>query len=349
MIPLQNRLILSHFMCAEFGYADIAEMLERLSDVPTTITGIGETEFARALYQNPQRSNISNDRFMDYDSNIIRYSHQLRMSGEYGRSWKPFQYLALLFTEHYLSRYFDDPEKLLNDLERKRTSEAQTRHMPKYVRDDLHTVAFQSATGSGKTLILHANILQYRHWLERKGGRLNNVVLLTPNERMSEQHQKELQASGLNGRLFSADLARDLISTIEILDQNKLAEKKGIKRVAVGDFGNDNLVLVDEGHLGASGQVWRERRKELSAGGFTFEYSATFNQIANRDNTLCNAYGKCLLFNYSYNQFHKDGYGKDYSISNLPAGIEDANSNVYLLARILHELCKIGPFFGLKR
>ena len=37
--------------------------------------------------------------------------------------------------------------------------------------------------------------------------------------------------------------------------------------------------MVDEGYLGASGKVWRERRRELSRGGFTFEYSATFNQV----------------------------------------------------------------------
>ena len=34
------------------------------------------------------------------------------MTGEHGRTWKPHQYLALLFTEHYLNRYFADPESL---------------------------------------------------------------------------------------------------------------------------------------------------------------------------------------------------------------------------------------------
>ena len=36
--------------------------------------------------------------------------------------------------------------------------------------------------------------------------------------------------------------------------------------------------MVDEGHLGTGGKVWRRRRKQLARNGFTFEYSATFTQ-----------------------------------------------------------------------
>ena len=75
----------------------------------------------------------------------MAHSVRLRMTGEHGRTWKPHQYLALLFTEHYLRRYFGD-------------------------------------------------------------------------------------SAGL-----------DVFAPVEIIDLNKLAEKKGIKRVAVGDFGDDNL------------------------------------------------------------------------------------------------------------
>ena len=101
------------------------------------------------------------------------------------------------------------------------------------------------------------------------------------------------------------------------------------------DFGENNLVLVDEGHLGASGKAWRERRGELARGGFAFEYSATFNQIAGKDEGLRDTYGKCLLFDYAYRRFYEDGYGKDYAISNLPAGMRDENSDMYLLGCLL--------------
>ena len=70
-------------------------------------------------------------------------------------------------------------------------------------------------------------------------------------------------------------------------------------------------------------------------GGFTFEYSATFNQIAGKSTDLLNAYGKCLLFDYTYRRFHADGYGKDYAILNLPGGEQDENSKIYLLGCLL--------------
>ena len=310
-------------------------MLERLRDAPAGFSGSGESEYARALYLNPALAKVTPAQLSTYDANLSAHSRKLRMSGEQGRDWKPYQYLALLFTEHYLNRYFDDPEQLCADLNKSKAQDRRTAALPDYQPDDLRTVAFQSATGSGKTLLMHAHILQFQHYLHRSGGQLNNIVLLTPNEQMSVQHERELQASGLRARLFSAEAVADLFSPIEIIDLNKLAEKKGVKRVAVQDFGDNNLVLVDEGHLGASGKVWRERRQELSRGGFTFEYSATFNQVVSKDPALLNAYGKCLLFDYAYRRFHQDGYGKDYAISNLPSGMEDAGSHMYLLGCLL--------------
>ena len=342
MKALQNRLVLHRFICREFGYDDMRTMLERLRDVPAGFDAGGESEYARALYLS-SAAPVRTEELARYDANIVAHSYKLRMTPEQGRVWKPYQYLALLFTERYLDRYFRDPEALCADLNGTRAAHRLMRDIPDYTPDDLRTIAFQSATGSGKTLLMHAHILQYRHYLAASGGRLNNVVLLTPNEQMSMQHQNELKASGLPARLFSAEAGADLFPHVEIIDLNKLAEKKGIKRIAVGDFGDNNLVLVDEGHLGASGKVWRERRKELSRGGFTFEYSATFNQIAGKDDALRNAYGKCLLFDYSYRWFHEDGYGKDYVISNLPQGMEDVNRDAYLLGCLLtfYQQCRI--------
>ena len=332
---LRNRRVLHRFVCVEFGYENLDEMLGRLRPASGELLAGGGSDYALALAPLPARARVVADQLAEYDANITAHSGRLRMTGQHGRTWKPHQYLALLFSEHYLWRYFDDPEGLGRDLNQSLRQDREIRAMPDYTQDDLRVLAFQSATGSGKTLLMHAHILQYRRYLDLAGGRLNNVVLLTPNEQMSAQHERELRASGLHARLFSGDAAADLFQPVEIIDLNKLAEKKGVKRVAVRDFGDDNLVLVDEGHLGASGKVWRERRRELSTGGFTFEYSATFNQVVGRDPELLNAYSKCLLFDYSYRQFHTDGYGKDYAISNLPQGAEDENSDMYLLGCLL--------------
>ena len=192
MKALQNRLVLHRFICREFGFEDMRTTLDRLRDVPAGFDAGGESEYVRALYLSSAAPVLAEE-LTEYDANVAAHSHKLRMTAEQGRVWKPYQYLALLFTERYLHRYFHDPEALCADLNRARSAHRLTRDMPDYTLDDLRTVAFQSATGSGKTLIMHAHILQYRHYLADSGGRLNNVVLLTPNEQMSIQHEKELR------------------------------------------------------------------------------------------------------------------------------------------------------------
>ncbi len=343
MTPLENRLILHRFLCRQFGYPNLAAMVERLRDAPAGADAGGESEYAKALYLNPETAAISLGRFSEYDAALAETGQRLRMTPERGRGWKPHQWLALLFAEHYLRLYFEDPERLRAVLNAEKRRDSLTARMPDYTTDELRTVAVQSATGSGKTLVMHAHILQYRRIAGAAGKPPRNVVLVTPNEQLSEQHERELRASNLPARLFSREAGADLLATVEIIDVNKLAEKQGVKRVAVRDFGANNLVLVDEGHLGSSGKVWRERRRELAEGGFTFEYSATFNQIVDKDDALRDAYGKSLLFDYPYRAFHGDGYGKDYAIANLPQGAEDENSRIYLLGALLsfYRQCRI--------
>ncbi len=343
MTPLENRLVLHRFLCRQFGYPDLMPMLERLRDVRAGSDVNGESFYFRALYPDPGRASIASDRLTAYDDAIAETGRQLRMAPQHGRGWKPHQWLALLFAEHYLRLYFEDAEKLKAALNSAKRCDRMTALMPDYTEDELRTIAVQSATGSGKTLVMHAHILQYRRISGAAGRPPRNVILVTPNEQLSRQHERELLASNLPARIFSSDAGADLFAPVEIIDVNKLAEKQGVKRVAVRDFGDNNLVLVDEGHLGSSGKVWRERRKELAEGGFTFEYSATFNQIVGKDDALRDVYGKSLLFDYPYHAFHADGYGKDYEIANLPQGGEDENSRMYLLGALLsfYRQCRI--------
>ena len=318
-------------------------MLARLHGVSSGFTARGESEYARELRLNPEKSRIHPNRFAEYDRAIVALSRQLSMTDEHGRGWKPHQYLALLFCEHYLHRYFENADILCEELNEARKKQRLTASMTKYNLEQLQTVALQSATGSGKTLVMHANILQYKRFALDAGKPPNNVILVTPNEQLSIQHERDFRSSNLPARLFSSDAEANLLAPIEIIDLNKLHEKKGIKRVAVSDFGNNNLVLVDEGHLGATGNKWRKRRTELARSGFTFEYSATFNQIVGNNHELRDTYGKCMIFDYPYRRFHADGYGKDYVISNLPQGAEDENSDMYLLGCLLsfYRQCRI--------
>ena len=334
-VELRDASVLLTFLCREFGYHEIEEMfaaIRKAASDPATDTPDGYADALTDRGRRPGRVGLATLR--DYRANIEAVSRRLRMTADHGRTWKPHQYLALLFVERFLDRYFGDADAFCHDLNRS-LRDRRWWGFPEYREEDLRTFAVQSATGSGKTLLMHANIVQYQHYLERAGAWLNNIVLLTPTEQMSAQHEREMRESGLRARRFDPRARREIYRTVEILDINKLADKKGVKRVAVSEFGDDNLVLVDEGHLGASGKIWRQRRAELARGGFSIEYSATFNQVARKHEDLRIAYSRSLLFDYGYRQFHADGYGKDYTISNLPAGMEDANSDMYLLGCLL--------------
>lgn len=215
--------------------------------------------------------------------------------------------------------------------------------IPAYELADLRKIAFWNATGSGKTLLMHVNILQYQHYLELhgKGRELNRIILLTPNEGLSKQHLVEFHAAGLDANLFSKD-GKSLFTgkTIEIIDIHKLREDSGEKTVAIDAFEGKNLVLVYEGHRGSSGKEagrWMNARRRLCEHGFSFEYSATFGQamMASSNKDLEREYAKCILFDYSYKYFYRDGFGKDYRILNLADDTDEEKRRLYLTAFLL--------------
>src|SRR3972149_6099062 len=177
-------------------------------------------------------------------------------------------------------------------------------------------LAYGSATGSGKTLLMHANILQYQHYLEKHGRRrdLNRIILLTPNEGWTRQPLGEFEAAGIYAELFNKD-GRGLFAgqAVEIIDIHKLKDEMGDRTVAVDAFEGNNLGLIDEGHRGASSGeegVWMRFRNALCERGFSFEYSATFGQAVKNSAALTNTYAKSILFDYSYRYFYGDGFGK---------------------------------------
>ena len=195
------------------------------------------------------------------------------------------------------------------------------------------------ATGSGKTLIMHINYRQFLHYNKLP---LDNILLITPNEGLSEQHMKEMTVSGIPCRRFDLNetslmmAGKDAVRVIEI---TKLVEEKrgGGVRVPVEAFEGNNLIFVDEGHKGSGGDVWRSYRDALGETGFTFEYSATFGQAlkASGNQQLTAEYGKAIVFDYSYRYFHGDGYGKDFYILNLEENMADDQTETLLLGNLL--------------
>lgn len=213
---------------------------------------------------------------------------------------KYFQYLSLLFTEIYLDWYFNRKQELLDGLnselniynaENNETAKDRANQFKSYILDDLNKLAYWNATGSGKTLLLHVNILQYLHYYQNGNTHHypDKIILLTPDERLSQQHLDELYNSGFSHiQLFDKNKSAPFKGTVEVIDINKLADDMGDKTVAVEAFEGNNLVLIDEGHkgTGTAAGAWMRRRDKLTRDGFAFEYSATFGQAVSAGNNV---------------------------------------------------------------
>ncbi|MFW0967234.1 MAG: DEAD/DEAH box helicase family protein [Thermacetogeniaceae bacterium] len=348
-IDLNDCLVLNKYFLSLFGKKDFRELAEEMRSAD--LEGYNEEntsyyyEFIVRKYG--KLGLLDRDKLKEYDENIFRY---VRHIGEYrgGLTLKYFQYLALLFTEMYLDRYFLDRENFVADLNKflhEFNSEREGKKISDYTEDSLNKLAFMCATGSGKTLIMHANILQFQHYFKKaqeynKKLKLNKIILLTPNEGLSHQHIEELKLSGICCQLFEKDTLQEKDAVL-VIDINKLEEQGKVKTVSVDSFEQNNLVLVDEGHKGLSGNVWYDYRSRLSEDGFSFEYSATFKQAIKDERKKSNAealahqYGKAIIFDYSYKYFYNDGYGKEYRIYNLKDALDKEQQELYLTGCLL--------------
>lgn len=348
---LQEALVLFKYILNLFGCKDLAALSENLKDPAlegTDDEGVSRLFHALKLHLYTEVG-IENEELLEYDHHIVRFTKEINENRREKITWKYYQYLALLFTEIYLDRYFSDKTRLLEDINRFLIDDFNFRpetwhEMKPFTDDDLNKLAFWCATGSGKTLMLHVNIKQYLYYAEKHHAKkLNRILILTPNEGLSNQHIHELNASGFHANLFTKQGQGGLFGgkqTVEVIDINKLAYTDGDKTVAIDSFEGNNLVLVDEGHRGSGGEVWKEYRNKLTQEGFSFEYSATFGQAiaaltGDKRSALLEEYGKATLFDYSYRYFYNDGYGKDYRIMNMASWDDEELLNMYLTAYLL--------------
>lgn len=353
-IKFNDQLLLFRYFLNLFGKNTLASLAGQLNSMEQE--GYNENQntwfyvyLDRICTVNKDIVKINRDKLRLYDENICRYVKQIG-DKRGGIVLKYFQYISLLFTEMYLDRYFFDKDEFCKDLN-EYAKQVSTQTMGKidieFKPEGMNKLAFMCATGSGKTLITHANILQFSYYLKRAQRlnshlTINKVILLSPNEGMSNQHLEELKLSSITAALFQKDTGflsqrEDVI----IIDMNKLKEEGKIKTVSIDSFEQNNLVLVDEAHRGLAGDVWYDYRSRLSAdGGFAFEYSATFKQAMKtlkptKDKDLLDEYCTSIIMDYSYKYFYEDGYGKEYRIYNLKDGIDEEQRHLYLTGCLL--------------
>ena len=355
-VPFADKLVLNQWLLSLFNIQHFEDLAAHLRN--EALEGLDENNihhFHHALTaQLYNLTRLPTDLLLEYDQNIVKHTQRLNerriTRGEEPIVWKYFQYMALLFSEIYLDHYFRDPKALLVELnvqvaaynaDKPEADQIAAFDEAAEAWPQLNKLAFWMATGSGKTLLMHANILQYQHALTQHGRRreLNRTLLLTPNEGLSQQHLREFEAAGIHAELFKKD-ARRLFSgqAVEILEVTRLRDEMGDKTIAIDAFEGNNLVLVDEGHRGASGGeegAWMRFRNALCEKGFSFEYSATFGQAVKGNPQLTELYAKSTLCDYSYRYFYGDGFGKDYQILNLDQGTQQNHLELYLVACLL--------------
>lgn len=326
-MKFNEKLVLNSYIFSLLGVNNSDDLLKELSgsfkDKVTheKVDEEGVSLFYRAISgQLFDDAKIDKIKLLEYDNNIVRDTKRLKQAIK----WKYFQYITLLFTEIYLDMYCSSKETLLENLnaylkEFNKSLLAKEKIEP-FTLNGLNKLAFWNATGSGKTLLMHMNIMQFKRYNKKA---INKTILITPNAGLSSQHLKELEANGFEAEMFSEG-SRGLFEKeiIEVLEISKLKEQKGETTFAVDSFGDDNLVFIDEGHRGSSGEEWKTNRDALSVNGFAFEYSATFGQAiasaaTKKRDELTQEYSKSILFDYSYKFFKNDGFGKDYTILNL--------------------------------
>jgi hypothetical protein len=343
-VRLEQSLVLNRYFHRLFN-ADGLEALKEPLNVQEGSAGDGQSYFYRVLSGRVQDPALE-VKLAGYDARVMGYEARLaKARGSF--AFKYFQYLAVLYTEVFLDRLTDEPQGFTADLntflEKLKAEDPSLVSIPPFTASELRRLAFFMATGSGKTLILHVNlwhVLDYlkrgRHpeaLVRRADGRreFDSIILVTPNEGLSEQHGKEFAKSGIDFRLLIEDRSsqRTFGPCVKVIEISKLAEEASGDGVSVPleELGGANLVFVDEGHkgTGSEAQTWKRRQRRLSAAGFLLEYSATFAQSIGAASLraqegLLAEYGKCILMDYSYRHFYDDGYGKDFSVLNLSRG-----------------------------
>ncbi len=322
---LRNNLVLFDYILNYLGIRNINRLSQNLKSQNEGYDAEGRSYFFNTLKGSLKIDETILER---YDENIKSYVNHINSVRTEKINLKYFQYLAVLFTEIYFDNEHNNPN-FLSDL----NSFANENDKFNFKDSDLTKLAYWMATGSGKTLIMHINYLQFHQYNKKS---LDNIILITPSKDMSKQHLEELKKSNISAQIF--DPSNPAQELIQVLDIHKLTEEKkgqGVT-VEVSSFEGNNLIFVDEGHKGFSGKKWKNLRDQISKIGFTFEYSATFDEaIPSQNDQLMEEYSKAIIFDYSYHFFYYDGYGKEFTVMNLKESEYSQHKELILLYNLL--------------
>lgn len=316
---LKAALVLRDALAAELSIPLPAAMAQ-LRTVESNVgaaTGLTESKYLDALASVCEGDT---EHLSVLDTEIRQACGRVNFSPRYA------QYLALVLFAHWVDAQLDDAAAFLVRL----NTYLET-HKPKgeavsdFAEADLQLAAFWMATAAGKTHLLHACLA-----LLEKRRTWDRLIIITPSESLTRQHADKLRELSA-WEVFAYPLDGDASSmgrlppdAVIVLDINKLAaEKKGDGvTVPTSVFADGrNLVFVDEGHKGQKSEAstWKALQADLAGinatdmrhRGLLIEFSATFGQVAEGEHAF-DRYAKAVVFDYAYDRFHLDRYGKDF-------------------------------------
>ena len=237
----------------------------------------GRSFMSRAIFNWEGVDNHLLHKLDKYNAHIRTYVERMNSHRETPITLKYFQYLAVLYTEFFFDRLFNTsggPRVFLDELnEFAYTFAEKTSNFDLLYgsESELRKLAFWMATGSGKTHLVAINYLQFLHY--NKGPYripIRNIILVTPTELLTSQHLDELAQSGIPAERYrknrGALVTESEPTTIQVLEITKLTgedAKEKNKRIDIDELSSCNLVFVDEGHKGSSGEEWIETGMQL--------------------------------------------------------------------------------------
>jgi hypothetical protein len=252
-VKLENRLILLAWLNSLLGFKKNKDLLDDAKGTEEGFDASGRSFLNYHLIGRGSQVQITAEDLERYDENIRTHLAAINRGRTAPITLRYFQYLTALYTEIVLDRYFNQRTRMLAELNAF-VSERNAAKAPGETPDeafadgDLTKLAYWMATGSGKTLIMHLNYHQYLHYSKEAP---DNILLITPNEGLSDQHLSELASSGIPARRF--DLNHNGLlggkNAVQVIEITKLVEEKrgGGVSVPVEAFEGRNLIFVDGG------------------------------------------------------------------------------------------------------
>lgn len=238
-----------------------------------------------SLYlQNPTQDfkySIEHENYLDFDfENIERIL---------GVKLRYYQKLAIYFSNYYLQN--------INKLTK--------------INSSINQLAYWKATGSGKTIIMKADILNYLNYLKQNGKINGNsqveIIITSSLSDLIEQLKTEFEN-------FINNISKEINvkTSVTIQTIQSLMNKKEYKTQLLPN--QYRIVLADEAHIGlttkeSAFKEFKDTLVENKNQSFMFEYSATFYNVSEE---LKQEYEEKIIFEYGYDKFYNDFYGKDF-------------------------------------